>query len=248
MKGNYLLSFVFILFSGNVFAQENLMYEKSFPDYAGWVSKKFGISANIPGKFNDLNQYYVIQRIREDKHAGSMYGPVFKSKDKNCIVMYPAVPQYFSEEDMETAKNMTLLNRALNKDTSTAEPVIRNLNDNFPRSQITSELKAAIGLFNYFGKPLNDSVSFNFNDYVTILSGKEAVESFNADSIFFYNIPLEKAYEEKYTHCTGMVVCKKDRATMQFKFFFTTKGRKKEEEYIRLLSKQLWYEEDFRHE
>jgi hypothetical protein len=34
---------------------------------------------------------------------------------------------------------------------------------------------------------------------------------------------------------------------MDFKLFFTKKGKKKEDEYINMLSKQIWYDEDFRH-
>jgi hypothetical protein len=35
---------------------------------------------------------------------------------------------------------------------------------------------------------------------------------------------------------------------MYFKFFFTERSKKKEEKYISFLEKQVWYDENFRHE
>ena len=52
------------------------------------------------------------------------------------------------------------------------------------------ELKVAIDGFDYFDKLLNDFVSFDFNDYATVISEKQAKELFNADSIYFYDLPL----------------------------------------------------------
>lgn len=57
---------------------------------------------------------------------------------------------------------------------------------------------------------------------------------FNADSVFFYDIPLDKAYKEKYIHCKGMVISKGNRPAFLLKFFFTGRGKKKEKEYIDL--------------
>ena len=39
-----------------------------------------------------------------------------------------------------------------------------------------------------------------------------------------------------------------NRVSMDFKLFFTKKGKKNEEKYISMLSKQIWYQEDFSRE
>ncbi len=60
---------------------------------------------------------------------------------------------------------------------------------------------------------------------------KEARNMFNADSVFFYDIPLDKAYKEKYIHCKGMVISKGNRPAFLLKFFFTGRGKKRERVY-----------------
>lgn len=129
----------------------------------------------------------------------------------------------------------------MNKDSSAVESKL-GANSTFPRSQITVELRAALGMIDRYGFTA-DSIPLDFYDYVTVQSGKKNREMFNADSVYFYNLPLDKAYQGKYTYCTGMVISKKGRATMLFKWFFTPKGKKKEDEYIKRLSKQIWYDE-----
>lgn len=236
MKRYNLILFVVMLCSGNLFAQENFLYEKTFVGYVGFVSKEYGITCKIPEKFTDLDQYFVIQRIREDREAGSMYGPIFQAKDKECIVEYPFSPwPWISPDELGLGISRK---------------------DSYPRAQIIFELNAALGFPDYLQhRPSNDTIPrinalrdtshFVFDDYVTIIAGKKAREMFNADSIFCYNIPLQKPYQKKYTYCTGMVLSKKDRASMYFKYFFTPKGKKKEDKYINLLSKQIWYNEKF---
>jgi hypothetical protein len=243
MKKQFFILFTVIL-SGNIYGQRNPWYERSFNSYVNYISNKFGIVCYMPKNFNDSGKYYQMMRIREDKTAGSCYGPILQSIDTECIVMYHAQPRYISKKSLENAKKMVMLNRMLNKDTSTVEPKV-GTNRSYPRGQITGELKTAIGGFDYYGKPLHDSISFDFNDYVTIVAGKKARNMFNADTVYFYNIPLQKPYQEKYTWCTGMVLGKQGRATMLFKWFFTPIGKRKEGQYIEMLSKQVWYDEDF---
>lgn len=248
MKRYITLLLYIISFSGSLLAQNDL-YDRTFAGYAGYLSTQYGITCKMPEEFKDLNQYFVLHIIREEVNSGFLYGPIFQANDKECIVMYPALLIYISKEDIELGRKMAIFNRTLNNDTSAIpEPKKSGGNHSFPRSHVTSEMKAAIGLFDYFGKPLHDSVSFDFNEHVTIIAGKKARKMFNADSIYIYNLPLEEPYQEKYTHRIGMVISKKDRATMIFKLFFTPKGKKKEDEYIELLSREIWYEENFQQE
>ena len=237
--------YVFILIivvSSNLFSQENLVYEKNFSAYQGYFTEKFGIICTIPKAFEDLNQYYVMWKVRNEpsKHTGSMYGPIFLSTGKECIIAYPALLSYFSVESKDNIKRMKL-------------PF-------YPRSQILNEIRTSLGLFNSPFNLLNkDAVRINFDDYVTIIAGKHARDMFNADSVYLYDLPhadsvyffdesLEKMRKGKYPYCSGMFTYKRNRATMDVKFFFTEEGKKKQDEYIRLMGKHIWYDERFKHE
>jgi hypothetical protein len=257
----FTLAIVAFSFSWNLFAQENLWYQKNLPEYIEYLSEEFGIICGIPERFTDLDKYYVGWKVREekDKHTGNLYGPIFQSKNKDCMLMYTAQPYYVSEEDIELFKKEAMIERILNRDTSTTKPIV-STNRTIPRGYISAEIKTALGLYYRYAHPLNNnSARFDFNDYVTIIAGKKAREMFNADSIYIYDIPsadsvyffdksLEKTRKRKYPYCTGVFISKDGRATMDFKLFLTKKGKKKEEEYINMLSKQVWYDENFKHE
>lgn len=259
----YKLTFIIVAFSFslNLFGQEKLWYQRNLPEYIEYLSKEFGIICNIPEELKNLDKYYVPWKVREekDKHTGSMYGPVFQFKNKDCILMYPARPHYVSKEDAELFKKTAMIERILNNDTSTSAPLVLPKRT-YPRSQISAEIETALGLYYRRGHPSNnDSVKIDLNDYITIISGKKAHEMFNADSVYIYDIPgadsvyffdgsLEKMRKRKYPYCTGVFISKDGRATMYFKFFFTERSKKKEEEYISLLDKQVWYDENFKHE
>jgi len=258
--GKLTLVIVTITFSLNLSAQEKLFYQRNLPDYSEYLSKEYGIICGHPERFTDLDKYYVPWKVREakDKHTGGLYGPVFQSRDKGCLVIYTALPQYVSNEDAGLFKTTAMIERMLNN-TSTSAPIV-SLNRNFPREQISAEIKTALGLYYRPGHSSNNnSVNIDLEDYVTILAGDKPREMFNADSIFIYDIPstdsvyfldssLEKMRKRKYPYCTGVFISKDGRATMYFKFFFTERSKKKEEKYINMLSNQIWYDENFKHE
>lgn len=217
----------------NVFSQENLWYEKDFPAYKNYFFSEFGIEYTMPEEYKNLNKYYIPWKVSKnsEKHIGDMYGPIFISKDRECILAYPG---YLSKIEDNKSKY---------------------LDQRYPRIQITAEIKTALGLYYSYKHPLNnDTAKFNFYDYVTCIMGKKAHEMFNADSIFIYDLPnadsvyffdesLEKKREKKYPHCTGMFIYKKDRSTINVKFFFTHKGKKKMYKYLGMLNKHIWYDD-----
>lgn len=255
------LVIVTISFSLNLSAQEKQFYQRNLPDYAEYISKKYGITCGHPERFTDLDKYYVMWKVREekDKHTGGLYGPVFQSRDKGCLLIYTALPHYVSNEDAELFKTADMIERIVNKDTSTSVPIVPP-NRNFQRGQISAEIKTALGLYYRPGHPSNnDSVNIDLKDYVTILAGEKPREMFNADTIYIYDMPsadsvyfldnsLEKMRKRKYPYCTGVFISKDGRASMYFKFFFTKRSKNKEEKYINMLDKQIWYDENFRHE
>jgi len=112
----------------------------------------------------------------------------------------------------------------------------------------------------YYGhaNPLNaDTVKVDLDDYVTVVSGHLAQEMFNADFIFIYDLPdtnsscffdgdLEDMRAPKYPHCTSLFICKADRPVMEIKLYFTEKGEKRKDEYLKMLNRSIWYNDDVR--
>ncbi len=238
MKQKIFIIISIVLFSYRAFSQEKLWYERDLLSYKEYIAKEFGINYSTPNSLKNLDKYYVIWKVRENrtKHSGRMYGPIFLSKDKECILAFTAQPH--------------IVKMAAREKLGIPE-------DNFSRVQISDEIKTALGLYYHYGSPLNkDTVKLDFNRHVTIIAGKKSHEMFNADSIFVYDLPnadsvyffdesLERMRKEKYPYCTGMFIAKNGRATMDIKFFFTKKGAKKKNQYIEMLKKNIWYDDKF---
>lgn len=238
-----------VFLSGRFLAlAQNDPYDRTLVGYSSYLYTNYGITTEFSDAFTDLNQYFVIMPIKEydagfsGPQSGFIYGPMFQSEDKECVIMYPALMMYVSKEDIELGKKMAKLNRQLKGDTSPIPSPHPSPNDPLSRNHVISEIKAAIGMQD------SDSVSFDFNEHVTIIAGKQVRDMFNADSVYIYDLKVERPYHGKYTYRTGVVISKKNRATMVLKLFFTPEGKKNEEEYLRALSKRIWYEEGFSHE
>jgi len=150
--------------------------------------------------------------------------------------MYPSVPWYISEDDIALSKILAKVDRKVFNDTSRKEYNL-GANENFSRNQIVTEMSAALGI----SMALRDSL-FVFDDHVTYISGKTVREMFNADTVYFYDIPLEDPYRDDYVYCTGMVVSKRGRATMIFKWFFTEAGKQKQLTYFDSLARNVWHD------
>lgn len=174
--------------------------------------------------------------MKSQMHVKMIYGPILRSSDKDCILMYPLVPWYISEDDVALSKILARVDRKVFNDPSRKDSNL-GANENFSRNQIATEMSAALGI----SKALRDSL-FVFDDYVTSVSGKTVREMLNADAVHFYDIPLEEPYMDNYVHCTGMLVSKCGRAAMIFKWFFTEDGKKSEFEYLKLLAGNIWYD------
>lgn len=215
-------------------AQNNSLGEKTFTAYSEYLLSEYGISCKIPSAFINTDKYNVSVKIRKDKdkHIGNCYGLTLISKDKQCMVLYSAFPHQVLQGESEEG----------------IAPV-------FPRSQIIAELKTALGEYYHPHHPKNiNSAEFNFNKFVTVVSGNRAIQMFNADSIYIYDIPggdsvyffneaLEKKRKNKYPYCSSLFISKKGRVGMDLKFFFTKRGKKNERKYFEELNKQIWYEE-----
>lgn len=85
---------------------------------------------------------------------------------------------------------------------------------------------------------------FRFEDYVTVIGGKMPREYFNADSVFFWNFPIEPTEQEGeiYTECIFMYIWNKEQwVGLTFAWFFTDKGKEQKWSYIDKLKGRVWY-------
>lgn len=181
---------------------------KTFSEYAAFMSQEYDITCKMPNRFFD-QKYAELWKIHENRPAGNRYNPILRSKDKDCLIMFPFVPSSY---------------------TTGFEY------QNVPRNIINIEIRTAL--------EMDKDALFDFNDHVTILAGKEARDMFNADSVFLYDISMDRSYKEKYTNCTGLIISKTNRPIMTLKLFFTDRGKKKEAEFIARLRKAIWYHEE----
>ncbi|MDR0602738.1 MAG: hypothetical protein LBG80_00365 [Bacteroidales bacterium] len=223
-KYKLLLLSATLLFSSYLFSQkqEKLFYEQNFSAFAEYFCNEYGIICKEPQNFSDLNKYNMGWAVRDnpDKSCAFLFGPIYKSNDGECLLAYP----------------------------------VKNLFSNL-EIMIVNEIKSALGLYNRFGH-FNDTTRIEFYDYVSVVIGKKAREMFNADSIYLYDIPggdsvvflwneeLETMRKEKYPYCTGLVICKEGKFGTPMKLFFSEKGKMREDEYIEVLSKKIWYDDN----
>jgi hypothetical protein len=227
---------IFTCTTGGIFAQVN---PRTFAEYSAYVSEKYNITCKIPKNFIDLKYLEVWKFRQESFGAGFVFNPVIQSDNQECILMYPMIFNYISDSSKYISKISQSIGRSMFKN----KPSVDYGNDDLPRNNIKGQLRTVLGHLDNHGDIIRDS-TFNFDDYVIVNAGKKVRKSFNADSVFIYDIPLKKAYKEKYVYCIGMVVTKKDRPYMQFMWLFTEEGEKKKDKYLKILSKKIWYNDN----
>ncbi|WP_436415496.1 hypothetical protein [Petrimonas sp.] len=238
MKRTVIVFFLFLGFGSYMAIGQNTRFDKTFQEYSDLVSKKSNILCTMPKEFTDL-KYYEVWKIREDREAGAFYNPIIQSADKECIIMYMIFPLFITPQESYVNNVVQVLNNKRSKDSVNVYD--NDINERLPRNHISFEMRTALGQVDKRNRPIEGSV-FEFDEYVTLTSGKEIRENFNADSLYVYDIPLQKPYKDNYTHCTGLLVKKRNRPSMVLKLFFTGKGKKKEKYYMDLLNKTIWYE------
>lgn len=228
------------LFPSVVCAQQRTaaISPESFEKRAEFSAAAFDIVWARPRHMIDLDTL-AGQWIRRGHRSGTAYAPVLESENGEFILMYMSFLIYRTEGEIEMYQTM----RKLEKSPPTNELLT---NDNYPRLLITGESKAAYGYTEGFFNPVEGKVFTreDFKTYVTIVSGGKARRWFNADSVFLYTLPVDDPFKKGYTHCTGMIVSKKGRASIGLKLWFTNAGKKKEQQYLRSLRRKIRYRND----
>lgn len=88
-----LLIHLFFLVTVQVFTQNSA----SFQPISKYISKTYNIDYKKPKGFIALD-LYEHWRPGEESNIGFVYSPVFQSKDKNCIIMYPSLFPFISAQ------------------------------------------------------------------------------------------------------------------------------------------------------
>jgi len=222
MKNKLLTLIGLILFCFELFSQEeSLFYEKNFSAFTNYFEENYGINCKDFKNFSCLT-YNTIWVPKNDSQRSTafLFGPVLQSKDKECLLAYPCTNIFFH-----------------------------------PLNQIIAEIKSGLGTYNRISVS-DDTSDFEFQNYVTIIVGKKVRKMFNADTLYIYDIPnadssvflneeLENIRKENYPYCKGIAICKEARISTQIRLFFSEKGKLKENDYIKMLSKKIWYSDTF---
>jgi hypothetical protein len=226
---------ILLFFGGNILTDRK---PKPFEVYSDSILKEFNISFRIPRKFNDL-KYEEWWRVRHDRFVGYVFSPILQSENQDCIIMYPIAFTY----QTESSKRISKINRIIGNSMSNNSVKVDDseiTTEKIVRINIMYQLRTALGHVTDDMKIINDSV-FSFNDHVQVISGRKAHKSFNADSVFVYDIPMEEAYKEKYVHTAAMFITKKDRPAIELLWFFTEHGKKRNNVYFKRFYKTIWY-------
>lgn len=212
-------------------------------EFSRWQKrlKGFDITGKPPEAFSMLKglsppEYW---KLRENgpRIGDFIYGVVLQSTDEQSILMYPAIPYFLPNSEIDVA--LKKINRVLSGDTTTGEPCPVYTNNNLPYRFMMQELLASFDIPWEF----RDSLLV-YEDHVTKISGRKVREMFNADSVYVYDIPLQEPFKEDFTYCTGMIIAKSGRPTIIFKWYFTKDGKNREWEYIEQLKGTIRYGEE----
>lgn len=237
---------VFFLLATNLCAQKYEPYNNSVDSYRQYFKEKFGINILFPKKIKNIDVYKVGFKVSKNpkKPTGSAFGTFFLSKDKHCMIAFPYLLFGFNTS-IPKDKKTTAVNTFFFK----------------PKSQVMSELKISLDLYYHLFWSENDKnkdVSFDVHKYADFIFGRQAREKYNADAYSISDLPdidkseffglqgqsIEKLPKKNFVYCTSLFI-QKDVRVLDIKFFFTKKGFKKKEKYIKMLDKHIWFDENF---
>lgn len=194
-------------------------YKHSFKEYSKFCKDNSGIQFRPIRGFEDNlliepEIYYVSAVPHTPAYA---YWVSLQSKDKECLIFYPAL--FFN-----TVSDAVSTHHIFNA-----------------YDFMLGEIGAALGLQQANGY---DSANLDISamtSHFKEIPQSEAQKLFNADCAYIAHIPNAKPYDEKYTHCVGLYIGKKNRPAIFVKVFLTENGLLKEQEYIDALLHSIKY-------
>lgn len=92
-------------------------------------------------------------------------------------------------------------------------------------------------------KSVLEKDDFVLDNYIRVLPQEEARRRFNADSIFIYDVSkaIFGMNDVQFPHCTRMIITREERPILDLVWYFTDKGKKREEKYMQKINKHIWY-------
>ena len=203
--------------------------QDSLPRRIVTESKKYHIKRTVPEGFHLLEDNralifdtcWVLRRDlggiwKKSRVRTAIIGVLMQSDDRQCEVIYNDIIdlQFYRRPNVLTYRGIYL------------EQKWRH------RGEILAILMAQLG-----------RSDIDFDDYVTVTSGREARRRFNADSVFVFEVPIESQHwdGEDYTHCISMYLSRKDRAYLGFVWLFTDEGYKRRQKYMDALEGNVAY-------
>ncbi len=116
----------------------------------------------------------------------------------------------------------------------------------FTNSQHSAQIRANI--LQSLGKDASltgENANFNWRQYVTYYSDKEAKQKFNADTVIKVPLPLKKdeAYLGKYNNLTCLALQKKDRGYVMIYGFYTDNAKRSLDYYWKQVEGIFKYDE-----
>ena len=103
------------------------------------------------------------------------------------------------------------------------------------KNMVYGEIKAAL-----FLNPDND-VQIDTAKYIKMITKDGMKDYFNADTVYIYKMKLPKPCKEIFNECIGINAIKTGHPSAMIKILLTEEGKKKEEEYMKLLFKSIRY-------
>lgn len=141
--------------------------------------------------------------------------------------------------DKSSVMNYNYLFRSEKEDCIILYPEVDFLHSISQRADLPGTKQLITGDLNLKGSP--EETERKFRQQVTVLSGEDARQFFNADTVYICQPPLTTPYKEKYTHCTAIYAHKQNRPPLYFKCLFTDEGAQDKDAYIRRLRKAVRY-------
>lgn len=213
---------VLLLSSASVYAQKY-----HFRMHRFYCAELFGIQLAKPKGFKVIDGLAPF-RVNEKRTVGTFYQMTLVSKTKDCLILFPCFDAY-SRHNIIT-KGMVY---------GEVEAALGLKPDKGMRMKVVDGKFVMQGTMNL--KPNNEMAELDTAQYVSIVAKGDMKDHFNADTVFIFKFRLPKPYKEVYSECIGINAIKKGHPSAMMKILLTEEGKKREEEYMRLLFKSIHY-------
>lgn len=198
-----------------------------FRTYRSHCSKSFGIELNKLKDFKVIDGMTIF-KVNEKLDTGMFYQLVLESKSKDCLILYPHFDTLPSNKlaarHMAYGEAAAALNLFHNPNRR-----IRLVNSKF---LFPGTLESDF----YEGMAKLDTTK-----YVSVISQNDMTDYSNADTVFIFKVRLPQPYEGIYNECIGINMIKEGCPSAMIKILLTEEGKKKEEEYMQAIFKNIRY-------